>query len=65
MCSYPSMLIPALRYEISDTGITLIFLSASSMTWLGIEGQTLEMTILLAGFMSLRICIICSLIVIV
>lgn len=59
------MLIPALRWEISDTELTLIFLSVSSITWLGMQGHTLDITILLAGLMSLRVWITCSLIVIV
>jgi len=37
----------------------------SSITWLGIEWHTLDMTVLLEGFKSLRICIDWSLIVIV
>ena len=64
MWSYLSMLIPALRWTIWDTGVILIFLSASRMIWFGI-GQTLNMTILLDGLMSRRISINCSLIVIV
>lgn len=65
MWSYPSMLIPALRYVIWDTGVMLTFLSASRMTWFGMEGQTLDMTILFDGLMRRRISINCSLTVIV
>ena len=41
-------------FEVCNFGYrdNIDFLSASSMTWLGIEGQTLEMTILLAGIIA-------------
>jgi hypothetical protein len=52
---------PALRWLICDMGIMPIFFKASTIVWFRMDGNMLEMMNLLAGLMSLRICIIWSL----
>lgn len=52
---------PALRWLIRDMGVIPIFLKESTIARFGMDGHTLEKMNLLAGVMSLRVCIIWSL----
>lgn len=55
MCSYPSILIPALRCVICEIGTISVFHRASTIALLGMDGHTLDIINLFAGFISLRI----------
>ena len=45
----------ALRCVICEIGTIFEFFSASTITWLGMDGHTLDMINLFAGFISLHI----------
>jgi hypothetical protein len=64
MCSYPSILIPALRWLICEIRKISIFFKASIIAWLGMDGHTLDIINLFNELISLRVGIIWSLILI-